>query len=280
MCRQRRGRRLSDGRGPVETRFKDGVTVGATSRRVMRFRILGSLEVLDGQQTVRLGAAKQRTLLAVLLLHANEPVSTDRLIDELWGERAPATADKLVQGYVHALRRQLGAEVLRTRPPGYEIRVDADGLDLLEFERLIAEARTTELERLGRAPCAGPCALARSPAGRRRPRGTRAQHGGAPDRIAAGHPDRANRCRARARSRCDARRRARVARRRQSLPGAPARSADAGAVPLWTAGGRIARLPVGSTCPQRRAGTSARPGAAGARGRDSPPGRRTHPRGE
>ena len=112
----------------------------------MRFRILGSLEVLDGQQTVRLGAAKQRTLLAVLLLHANEPVSTDRLIDELWGERAPATADKLVQGYVHALRRQLGAEVLRTRPPGYEIRVDADGLDLLEFERLIAEARTTELE--------------------------------------------------------------------------------------------------------------------------------------
>ena len=70
----------------------------------MRFRILGSLEVLDGQQTVRLGAAKQRALLAVLLLHANEPVSTDRLIDELWGERAPATADKLVQGYVHALR--------------------------------------------------------------------------------------------------------------------------------------------------------------------------------
>ena len=112
----------------------------------MRFRILGSLEVLDGQQTVRLGAAKQRTLLAVLLLHANEPVSTDRLIDELWGERAPATADKLVQGYVHALRRQLGADVLRTRPPGYEIHVDADGLDLLEFERLIAEARTKGLE--------------------------------------------------------------------------------------------------------------------------------------
>ena len=87
----------------------------------MEFRILGPLEVLDGQQTVRLGAAKQRALLGVLLLHANETVSSARLVDELWGERPPPTAEKLVQGYVHALRKTLGAGVVVTRAPGYEL---------------------------------------------------------------------------------------------------------------------------------------------------------------
>ena len=94
---------------------------------------------------MRLGAAKQRALLGVLLLHANETVSTARLVDELWGERPPATAEKLVQGYVHALRRQLGDGVLETRAPGYRITVDRS-LDLAEFERLLEEA--------GRAPLA------------------------------------------------------------------------------------------------------------------------------
>ena len=78
----------------------------------MEFRILGPLEVLDEQDTVRLGAAKQRALLGVLLLHPNEAVSTRRLCDEFWGERQPASAEKLVQGYVHALRKRLGADVL------------------------------------------------------------------------------------------------------------------------------------------------------------------------
>ena len=112
----------------------------------MEFRILGPLEVLDGQQTVRLGAAKQRALLGVLLLHANETVSSARLVDGLWGERPPPTAEKLVQGYVHALRKTLGAGVVVTRAPGYELRVEAGSLDVQEFERLIDEARASKLE--------------------------------------------------------------------------------------------------------------------------------------
>jgi class 3 adenylate cyclase len=107
----------------------------------MRFRILGPLEALDGRRSVRLGAAKPRALLGVLLLHANEVVSTARLVDELWGEEPPTTATKLVQGYVHALRKQLGPETPATHAPGYRVGVDEDELDLLEFQRLIEDAR-------------------------------------------------------------------------------------------------------------------------------------------
>ena len=108
----------------------------------MEFLVLGPLEVHEGEKTVRLGAAKQRALLGVLLLHANETVSIARLVDELWGERPPATAENLVQGYVYALRKQLGDGVVETQAPGYRLRVDPGSLDLLEFERLIEEART------------------------------------------------------------------------------------------------------------------------------------------
>ena len=107
----------------------------------MEFLVLGPLEVRDGEHTVRLGAAKQRALLAVLLLHANETVSTARLVDELWGETPPATAEKLVQGYVHALRKRLGDGVVQTQAPGYRLSVEAQALDLAEFARLIAAAR-------------------------------------------------------------------------------------------------------------------------------------------
>jgi YVTN family beta-propeller protein len=106
------------------------------------FLILGPLEVRNGEHSVRLSAAKPRALLGVLLLHANETVSTSRLVDELWGDRPPATAEKLVQGYVHALRKELGNDVLQTRAPGYRLSVDPEALDLLEFERLTEEART------------------------------------------------------------------------------------------------------------------------------------------
>jgi class 3 adenylate cyclase len=108
----------------------------------MRFRILGPLEVRDGVRPVPLGAAKPRALLGALLLHPNEVVSIDRLVDELWGERPPATAAKLVQGYVHALRKHLGAETLVTQPPGYRVRLDTGELDLSEFKRLVEEARS------------------------------------------------------------------------------------------------------------------------------------------
>jgi YVTN family beta-propeller protein len=113
----------------------------------MEFLILGPLEVRDGGDTVRLGAAKQRALLAVLLLHANETVSTGRLVEELWGERPPATAEKLVQGYVHALRKHLGEGVVLTSAPGYRLVVDPRSLDLAEFERLTEAARVEALPR-------------------------------------------------------------------------------------------------------------------------------------
>jgi len=111
----------------------------------MEFLILGPLEVRKGADAVRLGAAKQRALLGVLLLHPNETVSTARLVDALWGERPPATAEKLVPGYVHALRRQLGDGVLETQAPGYTLNLASRSLDLIEFERLLEAARNAPL---------------------------------------------------------------------------------------------------------------------------------------
>lgn len=108
----------------------------------LEFLILGPLEVRRGATTLQLGSAKQRALLGVLLLHPNEAVSTARLVDELWGERPPATAEKLVQGYVHALRKQLGDGVLETRAPGYRITLDPGSFDLAAFEGLTSAARS------------------------------------------------------------------------------------------------------------------------------------------
>src|SRR5215207_7455874 len=112
----------------------------------MDFRILGPLEVRDGESQVPVGGPKPRALLGVLLLHAGEVVSTTRLVDELWGERPPATAEKLVAGYVHALRGALGGNTVATQMPGYRIEMDRHTLDLLEFQRLAAGARDAPLE--------------------------------------------------------------------------------------------------------------------------------------
>jgi len=111
----------------------------------MDFRILGPLEArVDGHE-LPLGGAKQRALLALLLLHRNEVVSSDRLIDGLWGEEPPATAAKVVQVYVSRLRRLLGPSGsgqgrLVTRAPGYLLEVAPEELDLERFEGLVAEA--------------------------------------------------------------------------------------------------------------------------------------------
>ena len=75
----------------------------------MDFRILGPLEVLEEGRTVALGGGKPRALLAVLLLHPNEVLTTDRLVEELWGERAPPTAAKAVHVHVSRLRKSLSA---------------------------------------------------------------------------------------------------------------------------------------------------------------------------
>jgi DNA-binding SARP family transcriptional activator len=107
----------------------------------MEFGILGPLEARDQGRQIQLGAAKQCSLLGVLLLHANEAVSSERLIDELWGTRPPARPHKLVQGYVSALRKLLGADRILTQRPGYVVRVESGELDLHQFERLTAQAR-------------------------------------------------------------------------------------------------------------------------------------------
>src|SRR5262245_7604106 len=119
----------------------------------MEFRILGPLEVYCDGRDLPLGGAKQRALLAILLLHANEVVSTERLVDELWGDRPPATAAKVVHVYVSNLRKGLrdgrtspggldGREtVLVTRPTGYMLQVQRDELDADRFEKLVEQGR-------------------------------------------------------------------------------------------------------------------------------------------
>ena len=93
-----------------------------------------------------MGGARQRALLAVLLLHANETLSGTRLIDELWGDHPPATAAKTVQVYISRLRRALGDGsgdgMIATRDHGYELRLDPGRLDADQFERLVAEGRS------------------------------------------------------------------------------------------------------------------------------------------
>src|SRR3954454_12890977 len=107
----------------------------------MEFRVLGPLEVAERERLLSLGGVKQRSLLAILLLRANQLVSAERLIGELWGDAAPATAAKSVQVYVSRLRKELGPDRLGTRSPGYVLRVNPSELDLAGFERLLAEAR-------------------------------------------------------------------------------------------------------------------------------------------
>ena len=108
----------------------------------MEFRILGPLEVWDDGTEVSLGGPKPRALLAGLLLHPNEVVPTDRLIDELWGEDSPEDAAAALRVNVSRLRKALPQDVLTTRAPGYVLRVEPDELDLHRFERLADEGRS------------------------------------------------------------------------------------------------------------------------------------------
>jgi DNA-binding SARP family transcriptional activator/ABC-type branched-subunit amino acid transport system substrate-binding protein/streptogramin lyase len=115
----------------------------------MDFRLLGPLEVREGDRVISLGGGKQRALFAALLLHPNEVVSTERLIDELWGETAPPTAAKIVQNYISQLRKALAWNgvpqdgVLETRGRGYSARVQPGQRDIDRFEELVGEGRRT-----------------------------------------------------------------------------------------------------------------------------------------
>lgn len=125
----------------------------------MEFRILGPVEARSADETVALGSDKQRALLAILLLHANEVVSAERLIDGLWGERPPPTALRTLQAHISRLRKALdhraGAPVndrgepstggpngaLVTRGHGYLLRVAPGELDLDRFTGLVEQGR-------------------------------------------------------------------------------------------------------------------------------------------
>jgi DNA-binding SARP family transcriptional activator len=123
-----------------------GVTVAAVSTE---FRVLGPLEALADGAPVKLGGSRPRAVLAVLLLHAGQVLSTSRLIDEVWAEDPPDTAANVVQGYVSQLRKELGRESIETHDPGYLLRIEHDSLDLHRFERLVSDG--TELLERGRA---------------------------------------------------------------------------------------------------------------------------------
>ena len=115
---------------------------GVASRTTMDFRILGPLEVRSDHGAVALGGVKPRSVLAMLLLNANEPVSAERLAVALWGEDAPANAAKTVQVHVSRLRKALDdPEIVATTPAGYRLRLDADELDAQRFERLVEDGR-------------------------------------------------------------------------------------------------------------------------------------------
>jgi len=111
----------------------------------MEFGILGPLEVRDDRGAlVRVPGAKERALLADLLVHAGRVVSADRLVEDLWGGRPPGHPASTLQGRVSALRRALGpagAGLVVTRLPGYVLEVDPGRVDGVRFERLVAEAQ-------------------------------------------------------------------------------------------------------------------------------------------
>ena len=123
---------------------------------MVAYRILGPFEVAVDGRAVALGPPKQRALLAILLLHANEIMPVDQLIELLWAGRPPRHAAHAIQVYVSELRRALepvaGGDVIAWRPPGYVLTMDPDALDASLVERLVAEgARHVEAGDLGAA---------------------------------------------------------------------------------------------------------------------------------
>ena len=117
--------------------------------------LLGPLEARIDGRAIALGGTKQRAVLAMLVLRANEVVSSDRLIEGLWGESPPETALTALHGYVSQLRKRLeptrgpreSGTLLSTQPPGYVLRVEDGRIDLRQFEQLVALARRELVER-------------------------------------------------------------------------------------------------------------------------------------
>jgi len=120
----------------------DAVFDPGSTRRSWSVQLFGPLAIRTGQVSVELGPPKQRALLAILVLHANEVVSVDRLIELLWGEAPPRTAAHSVQIYMSALRKLLATlqppPTIVTRPPGYRLDIDPKAIDIARFEVLVS----------------------------------------------------------------------------------------------------------------------------------------------
>jgi DNA-binding SARP family transcriptional activator/Tfp pilus assembly protein PilF len=111
---------------------------------LIKFRLLGPLEVWVDEQWRGINAPKWRSVLAALLINAGQVVSVDTLIDELWGDAAPAKAANLVSIYVLRLRQLLGEggkALLVTRSPGYQLRIGPADTDVRQFEAMVREGR-------------------------------------------------------------------------------------------------------------------------------------------
>jgi DNA-binding SARP family transcriptional activator len=111
------------------------------NRRAVEVGILGPIEVVAQGHDMTPTRAKERALLAILLLRGGGVVSTDALVEALWGETPPPTARKALHGLVSALRKLLGAGAIETRAPGYALRLGAEQTDLGRFEALVARSR-------------------------------------------------------------------------------------------------------------------------------------------
>jgi DNA-binding SARP family transcriptional activator len=109
---------------------------------MLEFGILGPLEVRAGDGPLEVGGPRQRSVLALLLLHANRVVATEAIVDALWGEQPPRTATTSLQNGISQLRKLLGPDVVETRAPGYVLHVAPEQFDLARFERLLARARS------------------------------------------------------------------------------------------------------------------------------------------
>src|SRR5262245_56926616 len=153
--------RLAAGKAAPKCPLKPSQPLLASPPMATEFRILGPLEVVDNGSLIDLGAQKQRVLLAMLLLHANEVVSVDRLLEAVWEDEPPARADKALQVYVSQLRKALGRERLEAASPGYRLMLAKDELDALRFERLLADGKPKEALALWRGEALSDFAFSR-----------------------------------------------------------------------------------------------------------------------
>src|SRR6266446_2717405 len=129
----------------------------------MEFRVLGSLEIWDGDVQVEVTGSKRRAVLAILLLHANEVVGKDGLIEELWGGDPPRNAPASLHNTISRLRKVVGAERLVTRAWGYVLRIEPEQIALHRFELLVADGEQLPAKERS-AKLAAALALWRGPA--------------------------------------------------------------------------------------------------------------------